>query len=119
MSIVAVDGQAVEPTNTQSITIGPGQRYDVVITAKTTDNQNYGIYSRLVESPLLSNTGTLKYTDSSVLPIAKIPSVLPSTSINDMDLKPTDNQLLLEPVTETIEMDVHYIDTDDGPRYVI
>ncbi|KAF2096240.1 conidial pigment biosynthesis oxidase Abr1/brown 1 [Rhizodiscina lignyota] len=115
MSVVAVDGAPVKPANAEAIEIGAGQRYDVVITAKTTTNENYGIYSRMIDS-LLSNTATLKYTDKPLLPLARIPATLPGVPIDDMTLVPTDNQPLLEPVTETIELDVHYIETKAGPR---
>lgn len=117
MSVVAVDGEAVQPADADSIELSAGQRYDVVITAKDNNSENYAINSQQVGSSF-SNTGTLKYSDKASLQSRRAAAALSTSSLDDISLIPADNQGLLEPVSETIELNVHNIRTKAGPRYV-
>jgi FtsP/CotA-like multicopper oxidase with cupredoxin domain len=115
MSIVAVDGAPVHPTDTSSITLGAGQRYDVVITAKHSANRNYRITSKMVDS-LKSTTGTLKYTKAS-RPFNILPQIqLAALNFDDIYLRPTSGQPLLSPVSRTVYLSASEIRTDLGPR---
>lgn len=129
MLIVAADGQQVKPYSTDSVTIGAGQRYDVIITTKEDNSKNYAIYSRMVDQAL-SNTGTLRYTGPSGPSKRRSLShgsrrtsgqgrkQYPKTSnsfFDDMKLVPADEQPLLEPVDHTITYNIHYGD-DNGQK---
>lgn len=114
MTIVAVDGAKVNPKIANVISISAGQRYDVIITAMETASRNYRIESKMVDS-MKSNTGTLKYTERAEL--ISIPMVnLPPINFNDIMLSNGMGQELLGPVTRTVELQVHEIRTDAGPR---
>ncbi|KAK3062815.1 hypothetical protein LTS18_003301 [Coniosporium uncinatum] len=107
MQITALDGIPCEPYTTSAITLAAGQRYDVVITAKSNPSQNYAIFSKMVGTGL-SNTGTLSY--SSKYGNAKRPSNSPSISLNDLNIKPKDAQSIIGPVDHRIYMEVKYSD---------
>jgi len=115
MQITALDGIPCEPYTISALTIAAGQRYDVVITAKSDPSQNYAIYSKMVGTRL-SNTGVLSY-DSKYGDVER-PSRGPSVSLDDLSIKPKDGQSIIGPVDHRIYMEVKYSDTPIAGRRI-
>ena len=105
MTIVAVDGQPVNPTKAGAISIASGQRYDVLITGMSKPIRNYAITS-VMEGTTLQANGILKYCEcpSSPFPLNGITE----TPIDDTTLENALGMELLNPVTRSITLPVSY-----------
>jgi iron transport multicopper oxidase len=116
MTLIAIDGVYVQKQETDSIYLTAAQRYDVLITAKSTTNKNYGFVSSIDLSmfdpgaipPNINPNcyGTLVYDHQK--PRGLHPNLEPFNPIDDMSLVPYDRQPLLGPVDKTITLSVEF-----------
>ncbi|KAF2193909.1 multicopper oxidase [Zopfia rhizophila CBS 207.26] len=116
MTIVGIDGVHVHPQEAESLVICAGQRYDVVVTAKTSPKTSFQYIAKMATGMLTNDIpsnrsltvyGTIVYRDQSGRIFDSLykyynSSWLPTTVLNDMRLKPLDNQPLLPPPQQQI-----------------
>jgi iron transport multicopper oxidase len=117
MTIVAMDGVYTTRTTARTINVGTGQRFDVLVTTKNDTSKNFGI-SALIDmsafNPVTLSiyTGpeiayaTLDYSGMEAMPrsIEELFPLLPP--IDDITIAPLDEQTLLGPVDQYIELTV-------------
>jgi iron transport multicopper oxidase len=108
ITVIAVDGVSVEAATTESIYITTAQRYDVLLTAKSTATQNYFFISSLDQSmygPPFNITipnafGFLVYNPALPLPKVSVPASF--NPLDDFGLVPFDRQPALTDVAQTV-----------------
>ncbi|OCK79663.1 multicopper oxidase [Lepidopterella palustris CBS 459.81] len=120
MIVVGIDGVEVYPETTDAITICAGQRYNVVIVGQSNPSNSFSYLVKMSTTMLTtipSNMktevqGTISYTIDNILkPLISSSfsnsTLSDSTTLDDMTLKPLDNQLLLNPVGQSIDLYVN------------
>ncbi|KAL4883583.1 Cupredoxin [Aspergillus karnatakaensis] len=121
VTIIEADGHYTQPYETDFLQIGSGQRYSVLLTAKSeaelakTNKRQFYIQITTLERPeVLTNFAVLSYTDSPDLTTVPSPPPLPiATAVQgwlDYELQPLtpDHDFPhLEEVTRRIIIDVH------------
>lgn len=120
MTVIAVDGVNVKAATTESIYIATAQRYDVLFTAKSSASQNYFFVSSL-DQDMYGGTfdisvpnayGYLVYNPELPLPTVYTPTSF--DPIDDFGLVPYDDELILGPVTQTVEINMIFQDDKYG-----
>lgn len=114
LTVIAVDGVNVKPATTESIYIATAQRYDVLFTAKSSKSQNYFFVSSLDQTmyggdfdiSIPNAYGYLVYNPA--LPLPKVYTPTSFNPIDDFSLVPYDNQPILGPVTQTVEINMNF-----------
>lgn len=124
MQVVGVDGVFTKPTSAKTLYVGAAQRYEVLVTAKSTPTSNSAILAlvdtSMFETPYSGPTtvlGKLVYPGNLSAPAAYqgLPgSILPPT--DDITFKPLDGQKLLGPVTKQIVLNFDQALVDGIPR---
>ncbi|KAJ2087627.1 ferroxidase fet3 [Coemansia sp. RSA 986] len=103
LRVIEVDGVMVREHLTHGVTVSPGQRVSVLVTALDSSESNYlfhsDMYTDLLEMPKynpLNFTGTIEYSS-----VAKTRHVRGSTwtCVLDLDLEPLDREPIMEPDT--------------------
>lgn len=128
--IVEMDGVYTQPTTAKTFIVGAAMRYGILVTAKEGASGNFDIaalvdtsffrdVSQFKSSPVVH--ATLQYDASQPAPFARtqaelIPAILPP--IDDLTVKPLDNQPLLGPVTNQLIVDFTHGIVDGIPRFV-
>jgi iron transport multicopper oxidase len=122
MTIIAIDGVYLEKQETDSIYLTAAQRYDVLITAKSTREKNFGFVSSIdlsmfdpsVIPPNIKPNcyGTLVYDHQK--PHGLQPNLAPFSPIDDINLVPYDRQPLLGPVDRTIKLTMEFTTDSNG-----
>jgi iron transport multicopper oxidase len=122
MTIIAIDGVYVEKQEADSIYLTAAQRYDVLITAKSTGEKNYGFVSSMdltmfdpsaIPPNIKPNCyGTLVYDHQK--PLGLQPNLAPFTPVHDVGLVPYDRQPLLRPVDLTITLAMEFTTDSNG-----
>ena len=116
MTVVAVDGVQVIPTDTQTIRLTAGQRYDVIVTGIQNPTRNFAILTQMDEamfggptadSVTLAN-GVLQYDPSFSAPPMMTAHGNP---IDDFILAPADGTPLLESPDQIISLSMNFHDT--------
>ncbi|ORY02655.1 laccase-2 precursor [Clohesyomyces aquaticus] len=117
LSVVGIDGVQVHPQDADTIIVCAGQRYDVVVQAKANPLSNFKYIVKMATDMLTDNippadditvTGSIIYNLVSGL-VDTVFNVLlgsswtPQAVLDDMMLKPLDNQALYSPVTLNVE----------------
>ena len=97
------------------VTIAAGQRIDLVIEALSNPIRDYSFVSQMSDSNQQMN-GIISYGGNYSQPQTFSPSS--SSSFDDFNLVPSDNEGLYGPVDHYIEMNVSYSMSSQGPRYV-
>lgn len=122
MTIVEVDGVYITPHTVPQLFMTTGQRYSVIVKAKSNSNKNYAIVASMNEGmfdpgvipPGLENNVNITHTYRDVINSPKatswlvydekkpfpVPPTIPYLPFDDMSFLPKDNQALLDPVTD-------------------
>ena len=108
MSIVEIDGVYTEPKTTSQIVIAAAQRYSVIVRTKPGCQQNFALYSSMMEdmfdtvpATLQNNvTATIQYAPSNPKPT--MPVLASYNPIDDMTLLPYDRMPILDHVDNQI-----------------
>lgn len=127
MTIVGIDGVTTQPTTATTLYVGAAQRYEVIITGKKNATSNAAILAMfdtsMFEAPYNGSTtvlGELKYGDKygPPPPYQGLPnSIMPP--IDDLTIKPYDNEPLLGPVTRQIQLNFNFAFINGIPRAII
>lgn len=123
LTVVEVDGVYVEPYKTDYIYITVGQRYAVLVTAKSNKDKNYAIMQGFdvtmldaVPNELVLNaTNYLVYDESKPLP--KEYKIQALGHFNDFNLKTLDKTELYDDYDYQITLDVVMDNLGDGVNY--
>ncbi|KAJ1900725.1 ferroxidase fet3 [Coemansia sp. IMI 209127] len=112
MRVIEIDGVAVKQHVTHGITLSPGQRASVLVSALDTAEWNYmfhaDMYTDLLEMPKynpLNFTGTVEYS-----PIAKTRRhvrAMPWMAVSDLDLEPLDREPMLDPPDTRVTLNAY------------
>jgi iron transport multicopper oxidase len=127
MTIVGIDGVRTQPTTATTLYVGAAQRYEVIITGKKNATSNAAILAMfdtsMFEAPYNGSTtvlGELEYKKKygPPPPYQGLPnSIMPP--IDDLTIKPYDNEPLLGPVTKRIPLDFNFAIINGIPRAII
>ena len=117
MTVVGADGVHVQPQNTTTLLVCPGQRYDVVVQAKTNPTSSFRFIAKMAtamftqdvpEEDALTVIGSILYTfDGKTLDFlydSLNSSWVPGGVFNDFTMKPLSNMSLLSPPDRTINL---------------
>jgi iron transport multicopper oxidase len=117
MTVVGADGVHVQPQNTTSLLVCPGQRYDVVVEAKFNPTSSFRFIAKMAtamftqdipEDDALTVIGSILYTfDGKTLDFhcdSLTSSWMPRGVFNDFTMKPLNNTPLLSPPDRTINL---------------
>jgi len=136
MQVVGIDGVQVVPQSTSSITLSAGQRYTVIVQAKSNPTSSFkyaakmstDMFTRGIPSSLqLTVQGKVNYVSklrASILNLINnaldTSNLSPSTTLDDLALVPLDGQKLLGPVSQVIAMSFNQTNYPGiGARYSI
>ncbi|KAF2140132.1 multicopper oxidase [Aplosporella prunicola CBS 121167] len=106
MTVVEVDSVPVNPQTLQTLTITPGQRYNIVITGLANASRNYAFTTKM-DVLGYENHGILRYSDAWADPAPH--SIDTYNRGEEQQFIPADGEPLLGPVAQTITLDVNNV----------
>ena len=121
--VIEVDGVYHKPTEASQLYITAAQRYGILLTTKNDTSANFAIVGSMdqdlfdkVPDGLNPNvTSYLVYDESAPLPTPK--ELTEFDPFDDMKLVPTDEELLYENPSMTVQLDVVMDNLGDGANY--
>jgi iron transport multicopper oxidase len=126
LTIVAIDGIYVQPRKVSTLFVAVAQRYDVLLTTKTSRDKNYAFFANLDQAKFNSipgylhpnATGYLVYNNNTSLP-PEAPTVASYDVIDDITLVPKDGEPLLSGRPDaSIVLNLDFFQRDGQNRYV-
>lgn len=123
MQVVAVDGVPVKATDADVINISAAQRYDVIITGREKGDKNYAfvaafdpdMFDSVPPTLNMNSDGILQYSEKAPKP-SPIRDTTFQNVLDDFELTPLDQQVLLGKPTKEITLSVNFTSYDVGQR---
>jgi iron transport multicopper oxidase len=115
ITVVRADGSLIQPEDTSKIYLASGQRYEVLLTTKSSNSSSYE-YILSAAAFDLQTRGRLQYGDSFIMNES---SPTDEAALDEYSLYPADGAWIWEPVAQEINLTVGLKEYDVGWRSYI